>query len=214
MVLPQGPRVIRAAPPPPSGPRGREVGASRRHRGRPAAEAAPAARGNRSPGRTTLTLRRLGSRARPPQPPARLPRPQRRKQPPALLAALLSCSHLCARAPPPPPPPPPEGGLASPPPPRFCRCRAVAGVDAAAGGGACGRGGDGAGGGGAARVQPAGAAAGGAGAAARRPPGKPRAPGGFAGERFSPPSFVQGRRWSARYCEASLINTGAPGEVH
>lgn len=66
------------------------------------------------PAATTLTLRRLGSRARPPQPPGRLPRPQRRKQPPALLAALLSCSHLCARAPPPLPPPPPEGGLALP----------------------------------------------------------------------------------------------------
>lgn len=51
----------------------------------------------------TLTLRSLGSRARPPEPPGRLPRPQRRKQPPALLAALLSCSHLCARTPPPPP---------------------------------------------------------------------------------------------------------------
>lgn len=92
------------------------------------------------PAATTLTLRRLGSRARPPQPPGRLPRPQRRKQPPAFLAALLSCSHLCARAPPPLPPPPPEGGLALPRPPRVCRCRAVAGVDAAAGGGACGRG--------------------------------------------------------------------------
>lgn len=52
------------------------------------------------PAAPTLTLRRLGSRARPPQPPGRLPRPQRGKQPPALLAALLSCSHLCAHAPP------------------------------------------------------------------------------------------------------------------
>lgn len=156
-----------------------------RHRGPPAVEAAPAARGNRSPGRTTLTLRRLGSRARPPQPPGRLPRPQRRKQPPALLAALLSCSHLCARAPPPLPPPPPKGGLALPPPPRFCRCRAVAGVDAAAGGGACGRGGDG--GGRCLAPSLRGAAARRADAASRRPPGKPGAPGGFAGERFSSP---------------------------
>lgn len=66
----------------------------------------------------TLTLSCLGSRARPPQPPGGLPRPQRRKQPPALLAALLSCSHLCARA---PPPPPPEGRLLPPPPPRVCQ---------------------------------------------------------------------------------------------
>lgn len=127
------------------------------------------------PAATTLTLRRLGSRARPPQPPGRLPRPQRRKQPPALLAALLSCSHLCARAPPPLPPPPPEAGLALPRPPSVCRCGAVAGADAAAGGGACGRrGGRGA------EVgrrllapSPRGAAAWGVDAGARRPLRKP-----------------------------------------
>lgn len=83
------------------------VGARRRPRAVTGPPAAP-----------TLTLRRLGSRARPPQPPGGLPRPQRRKQPPALLAALLSCSHLCARA---PPPPPPEGRLLPPPPPRVCQ---------------------------------------------------------------------------------------------
>lgn len=70
------------------------------------------------PAAPTLTLRRLGSRARPPQPPGGLPRPQRRKQPPALLAAFLSCSHLCAHA---PPPPPPEGCLLPPPLPRVCQ---------------------------------------------------------------------------------------------
>lgn len=86
---------------------------------KPAGDATYGLRGHRSPpavgGRRprravtgpaaapTLTLRSLGSRARPPEPPGRLPRPQRRKQPPALLAALLSCSHLCARTPPPPP---------------------------------------------------------------------------------------------------------------
>lgn len=83
------------------------VGGPRRQRAVTGRSAAP-----------TLTLHRLGSRARPPQPAGGLPRPQRGKQPPALLATLLSCSHLCARA---PPPPPPEGRRRPPPPPRVCQ---------------------------------------------------------------------------------------------
>lgn len=143
----------------PRGVQGGELGAEN-----PAGDATYGLRGHHSPpaveGRRpqsavtgpaaapTLTLRSLGSRARPPEPPGRLPRPQRRKQPPALLAALLSCSHLCARTPPPPPAARRRPRVAS----RFpgcrasARCLAVAGEDAAAGGGACGRVGDGGGG--------------------------------------------------------------------
>lgn len=66
----------------------------------------------------------------------------------------------------------------------------------------------------AARAQPAGCGRLGRGRWREAPPPEALgAPGSCAGERFSPPPSFRRRRRSARYCWASLINTGIPGEA-
>ena len=204
----------------PQGVQGGELGAEN-----PAGDATYGLRGHRSPpaveGRRprravtgpaaapTLTLRSLGSRARPPEPPGRLPRPQRRKQPPALLAALLSCSHLCART----PPPPPEGRLPLPRLPRVCQVPGRRGGGRGRGGRSLrsgwGRGRGMGWGGHRARAEPEGAVGRGGGAAGMRQPG------GSAQQLTAQClSFVLDSGGVDRlpdYSSALLINTKTPG---